>query len=383
VIGPGGVPEQWYLHLFAPGQPDLNWGHRDVVHEHEEILRFWFDRGVAGIRIDSAALVAKDASLPEVTSDHGPGAHPYVDRDELQEIYRGWRRIADSYDDHRALIGEIWLPDAERLARYLRPDVLHSAFNFTFMAAPWESTALRESIDTTLTMHAQVGAAATWVLSNHDVTRPITRYGRKDTSFSFDAKRFGTYTDLELGRHRARAAVLLAMALPGAYYLYQGEEMGLPEVEIPVDRIEDPMHVRSGGVDPGRDGCRVPLPWSGHAPPYAFSPEPTHTWLPQPDDWSALTATAQSSDPHSMLSLYRMALLIRRTHPNLGDGPFAWLESGADVLAFRRGDGFASITNFGRTPIELPGTDQIWLASAPLEGGLLPTDATVWLRLPS
>ncbi|MET0523167.1 MAG: glycoside hydrolase family 13 protein [Nocardioides sp.] len=381
VTGPDGTPEQWYLHLFAPGQPDLNWGHPDVVREHEEILRFWFDRGVAGIRIDSAALLAKDADLPEVSAEHGPGDHPYVDREELQGIYRGWRQIADSYGPDRVLIGEIWLPDAERFARYLRPGVLHSAFNFDYMASPWQAAALRGSIEQTLEVHERVGAPATWVLSNHDVTRPVTRYGREDTAFAFDTKRFGTPTDLALGTRRARAAALLAMALPGAFYLFQGEELGLPEVEdIPVDRIHDPMHERSGGIDPGRDGCRVPFPWSGDAPPYGFSRAPVEPWLPQPDDWAPLTAAAQENRADSMLALYRAGLSLRRERPELGAGTLAWLDLGPDVIAFRRGDDFVSVTNLSGGPIDLPASDRIWLASAPLEGGHLPADATAWLR---
>lgn len=384
VTAPDGTPEQWYLHLFAPGQPDLNWGHADVVREHEQILRFWFDRGVAGIRIDSAALLAKDASLPDVPADHDPGQHPYVDREELQDIYRGWRRIADTYGPDRVLIGEIWLPDAERFARYLRPGVLHSAFNFGFMASPWEAAALRRSIEETLAVHDGVGAPATWVLSNHDVTRPVTRYGRADTSFAFETKRFDTPTDLALGHRRARAAALLAMALPGAYYLYQGEELGLPEVEdIPADRIDDPMHARSGGVDPGRDGCRVPLPWSGEAPPYGFSPLAVEPWLPQPGTWAGLTAAAEAADPGSMLALYRAALRIRHDDPDLGSGGLTWIDLGPDVIAFRRGDGFASVTNFSDGPIDLPSPAQTWLASVPLEGGRLPADASAWLRLDS
>ena len=262
MIGPDGTPEQWYLHLFAPGQPDLNWGHPDVIREHEEILRFWFDRGVAGIRIDSAALLAKDADLPEVSGEHGPGDHPYVDREDLQDIYRDWRRIAESYGPDRVLIGEIWLPDAERFARYLRPGVLHSAFNFDFMASPWDAAALRASIEQTLDVHDRVGAPATWVLSNHDVTRPVTRYGREDTAFAFDTKRFGTPTDLALGTRRARAAALLAMALPGAFYLFQGEELGLPEVEdIPVGPHPRPdaRAVRRRRPGPGRLPGAVPV----------------------------------------------------------------------------------------------------------------------------
>jgi alpha-glucosidase len=385
VVGPDETPEQWYLHLFAPGQPDLNWGHADVVREHEAILRFWFDRGVAGIRIDSAALVAKDERLPDVPGAPRDGEHPYIDREDLQEIYRAWRRIAESYGPDRVLIGEIWLPDAQRFARYLRPGVLHTAFNFDFMAAPWDAKVLRASIEQTLDVHDRVGAPATWVLSNHDVTRPVTRYGREDTAFAFEAKRFGTPTDLSLGTRRARAAALLAMALPGAYYLFQGEELGLPEAEIPLDRIEDPMHARSGGVDPGRDGCRVPFPWSGTAPPYGFSPRPVGTWLPQPPDWGSRTAAAQAGDPGSMLALYREALRLRHDRPDLGAGSgrgrFRWLDLGPDVIAFGRGDRFVCVTNLSGGPVDLPSPAQVLLASTPVGGGQLPADATAWLEL--
>ena len=225
------------------------------------------------MRIDSAALAMKHPDLPEVDDDHAPGEHPFLDRDELHDLYRSWRRVADTYEPPRVLIGEIWLPDRERFARYLRPDELHTAFNFDFLACPWEPAALRRCIVATLDAHEPVGAPPTWVLSNHDVTRVATRYGRADTSFSFSGRRMGVPTDAALGQRRARAAALLALALPGTYYLYQGEELGLPEVEdLPVDRIQDPMHFQSGGVDPGRDGCRVPLPWSGSAPPFGFSP---------------------------------------------------------------------------------------------------------------
>ena len=385
VIGPDGRPEQWYLHLFAPGQPDLNWGHADVVREHEDILRFWFDRGVAGIRIDSAALVAKDERLPDVPGTPQHGEHPYVDREDLLGIYRSWRRIADSYGPDRVLIGEIWLPDAERFARYLQPGVLHTAFNFDFMASAWDAKALRASIEQTLEVHDRVGAPATWVLSNHDVTRPVTRYGREDSAFAFETKRFDTPTDLDLGTRRARAAALLAMALPGAYYLFQGEELGLPEAAIPLDRIEDPMHARSGGVDPGRDGCRVPFPWSGTEPPYGFSPRPVDTWLPQPAGWGNRTAAAQAGDPGSTLALYRDALRLRHDRAELGSGDgagaFRWLDLGPDVIAFVRGERFASVTNLSDGPVSLPSPARVALASTPLEGGLLPVDATAWLDL--
>jgi alpha-glucosidase len=389
VVGADGGPEQWYLHLFAPGQPDVNWGHPDVVTEHEEVLRFWLDRGASGIRIDSAALLAKDPALPDLDEPAGAGEHPYVDREDLQEIYRSWRKVAESYGPDRVLIGELWLPDAERFARYLRPGVLHSAFNFDYLASPWSAADLRRSITRTLSVHEGVGAPATWVLSNHDVTRPVTRYGRADTGFAFERKRFGIPTDPELGRRRARAAALLAMALPGAFYLYQGEELGLPEADIPRDRIDDPMHARSGGIDPGRDGCRVPLPWRGTEPPYGFSPETVETWLPQPADWAGLTVAAQEADPGSMLALYRTALALRGSRDDLGAaGPgadLAWLDLGPDALAFRRGPHLVSVTNFGDMPLDvfsgfLAGGTAL-LVSADLEGGLLPPDTTVWLTV--
>ena len=261
---PDGTRGDWFLHLFAPAQPDLNWEHAAVREEHEAILRFWFDRGAAGIRIDSAALAIKDPALPDVV-DVAPGPqHPFIDRDEIHDVYRSWRAVADSYDPPRALIGEVWLEDRQRFARYLRPDELHGAFNFDFLACPWAADALRTCIDDTLASHAPVGAPPSWVLSNHDVTRVVTRYGRADTTFSFAAKRIGTPTDLALGMRRARAVALLVAALPGTLYVYQGEELGLPEVEdLPPEHIQDPMHFQSGGTDPGRDGCRVPLPWDG------------------------------------------------------------------------------------------------------------------------
>ncbi|SIO07963.1 alpha-glucosidase [Agromyces cerinus subsp. cerinus] len=379
---PDGTPGEWYLHLFTPEQPDLNWSHPDVRREHEEILRFWFDRGVAGVRIDSAGLLIKDPALPEVPAETAPGQHPTEDRDEVHEVYRAWRRIADSYEGTRVLVGEVWVPDASRFAAYLRPDEMHTAFNFDFMSRPWDAAELRGSIDLMLAAHAPVGAPSTWVLSNHDVTRPVTRYGRDDSGFAFARKRFDTPTDLDLGARRARAAALLTAALPGSLYLYQGDELGLPEVELPREVLEDPMHFRSGGVDPGRDGCRVPLPWRGTAAPFGFSPADASAapWLPQPADWAALSVQAQEADPGSMLWLYRQALRLRRREAALGDGSLTWLDSEPQVLAFRRGESFISVTNLGGEPVALPDHESILLASTPLVGGLLPPDSTAWLH---
>nr|WP_246266587.1 glycoside hydrolase family 13 protein [Nonomuraea typhae] len=365
---------QWYLHLFAPEQPDLNWNHPDVRAEFEDVLRFWFDRGVDGIRVDSAALCAKDPALPE------PGlsaSHPFIDREEVHEIYRSWRTVADSYPDPRALIGEVWLEDQERFARYLRPDEMHAAFNFDFLGCAWDAAALRACIDQTMTWHP----SGSWVLSNHDVTRHVTRYGRPDTSTAAGIRQYNPVVDVPLGTRRARAAALLTLALPGSVYIYQGEELGLPEVEdIPAERRDDPIYHRTGGDDPGRDGCRVPLPWSGEREPYGFSPNgAAPPWLPQPDAWSSLSVAVQEPDPASMLSLYRSALRIRAGHPALGDGTMTWLPAPDGVLAFSRGAGFACMVNLSPAAVALPEHAELVLASTPLAGELLAPDTAVWL----
>ena len=383
---PDGSPGEWYLHLFTPQQPDLNWNHPDVRREHEDVLRFWFDRGVAGVRIDSAALLVKDPELPEVPDVVLAGQHPNTDRDEVHDIYRSWRAVADTYPGTRVLVGEVWMPDTQRFTDYLRPDEMHTAFNFDFMARPWDAAELRESITSMLEAHAPVGAPSTWVLSNHDVTRPVTRYGREDSGFAFATKRFGTPTDLELGTRRARAAALLTAALPGSLYIYQGDELGLPEVEdLPEGARQDPMYFRSNGVDPGRDGCRVPLPWSGDRPSYGFSAGDGQPWLPQPDDWARYTVEAQLHDPHSMLTLYRDALRLRHSIVALGDGGIRWLPSEPDVLSFSRGGEFVCITNLSPRPIDLPGHAEVLLSSTELIGadtgtGQLASDSTAWLR---
>ncbi len=378
-----GMPGEWYLHLFSTAQPDLNWDNPDVRREHEDILRFWFDRGVAGIRIDSAALLVKDPALPEIPAQPLPGKHPNTDRDELHDIYRSWRAIADAYPGTRVLVGELWLPDRDRFADYLRPDELHTAFNFDFMARAWDAAGLRASIDATLDAHAPVGAPATWLISNHDVTRPVTRYGQEDSSFAFNRKRRGIPTDLALGMRRARAAALLCAALPGSLYIYQGDELGLEEVQdLPEEQLQDPMYFRSGGADPGRDGCRVPLPWAGEAAPFGFSPDgaSARPWLRQPDGWGQRSVDAQRRDPGSMLNLYRAALSLRRLDPGLGDGPMRWLDTAPGVLAFERGQRFAAVTNLSSDPIALPVTGELLLASAELDGGRLPPDASAWIR---
>jgi alpha-glucosidase len=367
---------QWYLHLFDKAQPDLNWDHPDVRAEFEAVLRFWFDRGADGIRIDSAGLLCKDPQLSEVDPNK---PHPFRDRDEVHEIYRAWRRIGDSYRD-RAFVGEVWMPDPVRFANYLRPDELHTAFNLDFLCAPWDAAKLHAVIDSTLANHAPVGAPATWVLSNHDVTRVVTRYGRSDTSFSFAAKRHDTPTDLERGTRRARAAALLALALPGSAYVYQGEELGLWEVEdIPPELRQDPMWHRSGDTDPGRDGCRVPIPWSGGSSSFGFSPSSAvgQPWLPQPAAWKAYTVEAQTGDSQSMLELYRAALRLRR---DFRDEPFDWRPSPEGVLAFARGR-HVCVVNLSHAEVELPPHEGVVLTSLPSVGGELPPDTAAWLSV--
>ncbi|MEV4244093.1 glycoside hydrolase family 13 protein [Streptosporangium canum] len=363
------VPDgQWYLHLFAPEQPDFNWTNPEVHQEFHDVLRFWFDRGIDGIRIDSAAVLVKDFD--------GGDPDGYTDLAGVHDVYRSWRRLSDEYDE-RLLIGEVWFPDQERFARYLRSDELHTAFNFDFLGSPWSPAALRESIRQTLATHGRLGAPATWVLSNHDVARPVTRYGRADTSWDNGDRRDGVPSDLELGHRRARAAALLAMALPGSVYVYQGEELGLPEVEdIPDELRQDPMWHRSGHTVAGRDGCRVPLPWSGEETPFGFGAGTS--WLPQPEAWKKVTVEAQGADLGSMLNLYRAALRIRREE--LGDGALTWLDAGDDVLAFTRETGLTCVVNLGPEPVALPPHDAVLLASGPLDAGELPSDTAVWLR---
>jgi alpha-glucosidase len=369
VPGPDGAPGQWYLHLFAPQQPDLDWTNQQVRAEFDSILRFWLDRGVDGFRIDVAHGLAKDPGMPDLAGRFETGGparagHPHWDQDEVHEVYRGWRRITDSYPGQRTFVAEAWVHTAEQLARYLRPDELHTAFNFNFLLAPWDAKALRAAVEESIQALAEVGAPPTWVLSNHDVVRHVTRYGGGGQ-----------------GTRRARAAALLMLALPGGAYVYQGEELGLPEVvDLPDQVRQDPTFVRTGGLDRGRDGCRVPLPWSGRRPPFGFGPagEP---WLPQPAQWADRSVQRQAADPDSMLTLYRSALRLRRELAVPPDAPLTWLDAAEEVLAFRR-PGLACVVNTGPAPAELPAglpADRVLLASGPLEvAGRIPAETAVW-----
>jgi alpha-glucosidase len=384
------VPDgQWYLHLFAPEQPDLNWENPEVRAEFEDILRFWFDRGVDGFRIDVAHGLIKQPGLPDLNSGqedlvHPPDRvnHPYWDRDGVHDIFRSWRRVADSYGDDRMFVAEAWVSGPERLARYVRSDELQTAFNFDFLRCSWDPESLRSVVDSCVRAMHSVGAPTTWVLSNHDVTRHLTRYGRPRTLAQGPLHEVVEPVDLELGTRRARAALLLMLALPGSVYLYQGEELGLEEVEdLPEEVLQDPTWQRSGRKVRGRDGCRVPLPWRGSRPPFGFCPEQAQPWLPQPAHWRARTAGIEETDPESMLSLYRTALRIRRAHPALGEGLLSWLDAPPGVLTFRREPGLLCVANLSDTPFGLPGHDRVLLSSEPMQDGKLATDTAAWLQV--
>lgn len=389
-----GTPGEWYLHLFDVMQPDLNWTEPEVHEEFLSILRFWFDRGVDGFRIDVANGLMKHEDLPDlgVRSIHPvlhstAEEHPFWDRETVLDVYREWRRQADAYPDPRVFVAEAWVPTPERLARYVRPDHLHSAFNFDFLATPWRAGLLRASIDEALTALGAVRAEPTWVLSNHDVIRVVTRLGllqpgqRGWEATTEDIEELGE-PDLELGTQRARAAALLVLALPGGAYVYQGEELGLWEVrDLPEDVLDDPIWERSGHTRRGRDGARVPLPWTTSGPSFGFGPaDGTPPWLPQPAAFGPVSVERQSGDPTSMLELYRRALRVRREQPGLGSGPLGWLDAPRGVLAFARASTVV-VVNVEGDAMDLPAHRRVLLASGPLDGARLPTNTAVWLEV--
>ncbi|MGW3242631.1 glycoside hydrolase family 13 protein [Streptomyces sp. NPDC001070] len=362
---------EWFLHLFAPEQPDFNWEHPAVQDEFRSILRFWLDMGVDGFRIDVAHGLVKADGLPDIGAHEqlkllGNDVLPFFDQDGVHEIYRSWRRILDEYDGERIAVAEAWTPTVERTANYVRSDELHQAFNFQYLGTKWDAVELREVIDRSLDAMRPVAAPTTWVLSNHDVVRHATR-------LSSDGK---TY-DLR----RARAASLLMLALPGSAYVYQGEELGLPEVtDLPDEARQDPAFFRAAGQDGFRDGCRVPIPWTAEGTSHGFGSG--GSWLPQPEEWAGLSVAAQTGDPGSTLELYRSALRLRRDQQGLGAGESVqWQDAPEGVLSFRR-PGFACTVNTTDAPVTLPVPGMVLLASSPVEvtadGVVVPADTTVW-----
>ncbi|WP_151524632.1 glycoside hydrolase family 13 protein [Serinicoccus kebangsaanensis] len=412
---PDGTPGQWYLHLFDAKQPDLNWHKPEVVEEFHAILRFWLDRGVDGFRVDVAHSLVKDPELPDwqeravmAGADDEPLVHgnlgPMWDQDGVHEIYRRWRTVLDSYnpegdpDLDRILCAEAWLPTQQRTMAYVRSDEMHQAFNFHYLQTPWRAADQREVIEASLVAAEEVGAPTTWVLSNHDVVRHASRMGlpvgspRPNGIGAEDPQ-----PNAVLGLRRARAATTMMLALPGSAYVYNGEELGLPDhTALPDEVRQDPAFHRTRGEETGRDGCRVPMPWVAGQPSFGFGTgegTDAEPWLPQPLLYGSLSVDRQQGVDGSTLELYRTLLGLRREH-DLGVGGLEWVTElasmplPADVLAFTnaRGDGPAVtvVTNFGSAPVVLPEDAEVLVCSGRLHAGedgrrVLHQDTTVWL----
>jgi len=401
---PDGTPGQWYLHLFDASQPDLDWQNPWVREQFREILRFWLDRGVDGFRVDVAHGMIKAPGLPDYTaapggsmggssapaegvslepgiSDHSedhPTA-PFWAQDGVHEIFRDWHEVLADYEGDRVLCAEAWVEPLTKLARWVRPDEMHQAFNFSYLETPFSGPALRRVIDESIAAFSGVGAPSTWVLSNHDVVRHASRLAltaENPQGAGIGPKSAGL-PDTELGLRRARAASALMLALPGSAYVYQGEELGLPEaIDLPDESRQDPTWFRTNGERYGRDGCRVPIPWEADAPAFGFNTTGA-SWLPQPAGWAPYARDAQLGVAGSTLELYTRILAVREEH-DLGMGSLEWLDGfGEAVVAFRNG-GVTVVSNTGRVPVELPiGT--VLVASANVDGGILPPDTTVWI----
>ena len=367
---------QWYLHLFDPTQPDLDWSNPEVADMFEAVLRFWLDRGVDGFRVDVAHGLVKeeglrDQDLPDASSVPAEStAHSMVERtlrDEpmwdqpgVHDVYRRWNGVLAEYPGDRMTVAEAWTQTPESMARFVRPDEMSQAFNFSWLLAPWSAAAFERVITSSIKALDDVRASPTWVLSNHDVVRHATRYGGGP-----------------VGVARARAASLAMLALPGSAYIYQGEELGLEQVEVAPEHRQDPAAFREGG-ETGRDGCRVPLPWAGTEPPYAFGSAGTQPWIPQPLDWADLTVEAEDKTEGSTLRFYREALAARREHTVDAGDSVEVLDPGTDVLGFQRGH-LTVVLNAGVDAVELP-RGEVVVASGELDGRLLPPDTAVWIR---
>ena len=388
-------PGQWYLHLFAIEQPDLNWENPEVRSHLEDVLKFWLDRGVDGFRIDVAHGMVKYPGLPDIpeintTSEMlAPHERPFWDQEGVHEIYRSWRKILDSYPGERMAGAEAWVSPAARIARYVRADELQNSFNFEMLTTLWKADEIKAKIDNSMAALVEVGAPPSWVFNNHDVVRSVDRLdlgltnnGESTFTRQGDPAKF----NIARGTLRAKSATLMTLALPGGTYLYQGEELGLPEVrDLPEDRLTDPRWKMSGYKDRGRDGCRVPLPWKTEPTGgYGFSTndllELDQAWLPMSPWMGNFSAESQDGIAGSTLTMYREALALRKLEEGLGDGPMTWIEAGKDVVAFSRPGNFACYINFGAA-LEIPAGATVLISSGPLAGNTLPTDTAAWLRL--
>jgi alpha-glucosidase len=375
---------QWYVHLFDSTQPDLNWENKAVRAEFEKILRFWLDRGVDGFRVDQPHAMGKAAGLPD---------HPYVKeagagfiegrenppmwfQESVHDIFRSWRKILESYPGDRAMCGEAYVLPLSFMALWVRPDEFHQTFNFRFLDAGWEKEKLVAAIDESFEAFDAVGAPSTWVLNNHDVIRHASRFGG-DYGRATASDGIGPHDpqpDNKLGLVRAKGATLFMLGLPGASYLYQGEELGLPEhTTIDPEHRQDPTFYRTQGLRVGRDGCRAPLPWEQSGSTNGFSSKDL-SWLPQPPSYAALSRNLQEKDPASTLALYKKALRLRKELA-LGEGYFDWVEQ-SDVLSYQN-NGVLIAHNFGKTTLPVP-EGELLLSSKGSE--VLEPNQTVWIR---
>jgi alpha-glucosidase len=389
VIEKDGTPGQWFVHLFDSSQPDLNWSNEKVQEAFEEILRFWLDRGVDGFRVDQPHAMAKAKGLPDhpYVAEAGAGFiegrenPPMWFQEEVHPIFRRWRQILESYDGDRAMCGEAYVYPLSLMARWVRPDEFHQTFNFRFLDAGWDPSKLFDAINESFEAFDGVGAPSTWVLNNHDVMRHRSRfggdYGRSTASDGVGPNQ--PQPDNELGLKISTGATLFMLGLPGASYLYQGEELGLPEHTTLEDKFrQDPTFARTKGTRVGRDGCRVPLPWDQSSDSSGFS-STGKAWLPQPESYRELARSIQEEDASSTLAFYKSALALRKELA-LGEGSFVWVagHTGPESLAYEN-LGIRVIYNFGKSPIDL-GDSQVLISSQPLNGGQLETNGCVWVK---
>lgn len=394
VTEPDGTAGQWYLHTFDASQPDYNWSNPEVAADWLTTLRFWLDMGVDGFRVDVALGLAKDMNYPDLDDpegiilalrmdlDDGSDAakarrakvanSAILDRDEVQDIYRQWRLVLDDYPGDRMAVAEAWVPP-ERAARYVAGDTLHQIFNFDFMSVPFEASAIESVIRRTMEELSLVKAPATWALSNHDTPRVVSRLELPGISTS-------------QARTRARSLALIAHCLPGAVYIYQGEELGLADAHIPDASRQDPVWFRTKGEQLGRDAARVPMPWSGSEPPYGFSDAPNAaTWLPQPVDWAEFTTASEAMDPGSTLSQYRSTVHLRHGMSCLAEqGNLRVDQPSPGVLRLARGENFTCLVNTSDRIVRWQTSDSLLVssdASVTLEAGCLTLrpSAGAWL----
>ncbi|OIU87483.1 glycoside hydrolase family 13 protein [Microbacterium sp. AR7-10] len=385
VTEPDGTPGQWYLHIFDATQPDFDWTNDEVREEFRSILRFWLDRGVDGFRVDVAHGMMKEAGLPDYApvadaDSMGGGEEnvPYWGQDEVHDIYRDWHSVLAEYDGDRALCGEAWLPTLQKTALWVRPDEMHQTFNFPYLMTPWDAQELRLVIRESLDAFGAVGAPSTWVLSNHDVIRHASRLALTADSPQGDG--IGPNSqgkpDPVIGLSRGRAATTVMLSLPGSAYVYQGEELGLPEaMEIPDEFRQDPTWFRTNGERYGRDGCRVPLPWTAEGPAFGFN-DTGASWLPQPAEWAHFARDTEERQPDSTLNLYKK-LLSERAARRLGSGSLVWDDVADSAVAFRRGE-LHVVANLGAEPIELGDDVTFVVQSEPFTGTALPPNTAAW-----